>query len=143
MKEKKQRIIIKGVVLNKGKLLLVKRKRKGHKIDRKWELPGGKIDFGEPMEDSCIREIKEEAGIITRFKKIDIDNYQNIFFKGIHYSHLILIPIICKYVCKDKKYKGDHNVYDVGWFDYKEIRSLNLIEDNKKLIKGVLKWKLD
>ncbi|MFH0936050.1 MAG: NUDIX hydrolase [Candidatus Woesearchaeota archaeon] len=142
MKEKKQRIIVKGIVLKDNKLLLVKRKRKGHEIDNKWELPGGKIDFGEKMEDACQREIQEEAGVLTKFKKIDIVNYQNIFFDGVHYSHLILIPILFDYQKEDINYKGDHNVYEVNWFNSQDIKQLDLIDDNKKLIEGVLKWKL-
>ncbi len=143
MKQKKQRVIIKGIVMKGDKLLLVQRKRKDHEIDKKWELPGGKVDFGEKLEEACVREIREEAGVITGFEKIDIENYQNIFFDGVDYSHLILIPIVCKYVKEDPSFKMDHNVYKLKWFNKEEIKKIDLVEDNKKIIGGVLKWKLD
>jgi len=143
MKEKEQRVIVKGVVLREGKLLLVKRKREGHEIDKKWELPGGKVEFGERLEDACKREIQEEAGVIAKFKKIDIENYQSVFFDGVRYSHLILIPILFDYVEDDLSYEGDHNVYEVGWFTEDDAKKLDLISDNKRIIGGVLRWKLD
>ena len=44
-----------------GRLLLVKRLRApeaGH-----WGLPGGKVDFGETIAQTCAREIREELGV--------------------------------------------------------------------------------
>ena len=44
-----------------GRLLLVKRRKApeaGH-----WNLPGGKVDFGERVEDAVRREIAEEIGV--------------------------------------------------------------------------------
>ena len=143
MKEKKQRVIVKGFVQRNDKILLVKRKRENHEIDKHWELPGGKIDFGERMEDACVREVLEESGILTNFKKIEIEKYKNIFFKGDNYSHLILIPILLDYLGVDKSYKGDHNVYDVAWFSREDLKKIKLIKDNKDLIAEVLNWKLE
>ncbi|AWM85530.1 NUDIX domain-containing protein [Microvirga sp. 17 mud 1-3] len=53
-----------AAVLHEGKLLLVKRCRPpeaGH-----WGLPGGKVDWLEPVSAAVAREISEELGIVIR-----------------------------------------------------------------------------
>ncbi len=50
-----------AAIVRDGRLLLVKRKKApeaGH-----WSLPGGKVDFGERVEDAIRREIAEEVGV--------------------------------------------------------------------------------
>jgi 8-oxo-dGTP pyrophosphatase MutT (NUDIX family) len=45
-----------GIVIRKNKLLFIFR-------NDKWDLPKGKIDFGENAEEAAIREVAEECGI--------------------------------------------------------------------------------
>ena len=47
-----------------GRLLLVKRRRAPEAGC--WSLPGGKVDFGERVEDAIRREIAEEIGVDDR-----------------------------------------------------------------------------
>lgn len=49
---------------DRGQLLLARRKRDpeaGH-----WGILGGKIEWGETVEDTVVREIEEEAGVQIR-----------------------------------------------------------------------------
>ncbi|MEP3208565.1 MAG: NUDIX domain-containing protein [Maribacter sp.] len=53
-----------GVVTNKeGKVLFIYR-------NDKWDLPKGKIDKGETIEECALREVEEETGV----KKLKIEN---------------------------------------------------------------------
>jgi len=49
------------VVVDDGKLLLVQRGRDPGK--GLWAVPGGKVEFGEPMRDAARREVAEETGL--------------------------------------------------------------------------------
>ncbi len=50
-----------AAIVNEGRILLVKRlepPEAGH-----WNLPGGKVDFLERVEDAVVRETREEVGV--------------------------------------------------------------------------------
>lgn len=46
-------------VFRGGDVLLVKRA----KPPRLWSLPGGRVEFGESLEDAALRELTEETGL--------------------------------------------------------------------------------
>ncbi|HEV3394857.1 MAG TPA: 8-oxo-dGTP diphosphatase MutT [Xanthobacteraceae bacterium] len=48
-----------------GRVLLAQRPA-GKTMAGLWEFPGGKVEAGERPEDSLIRELKEELGIVVR-----------------------------------------------------------------------------
>lgn len=54
------RVSVKGVVIVRGKVLLLKNERE------EWELPGGKLETSEDPEDCCRREILEETALTVR-----------------------------------------------------------------------------
>ena len=48
-----------GVVTHKNKVLLLKRNKEPYA--GVWSFPGGKIEFGENVGETAIREIQEET----------------------------------------------------------------------------------
>ena len=48
-----------------GRVLIAQRPA-GKAMAGLWEFPGGKVEAGERPEDSLIRELKEELGIVVR-----------------------------------------------------------------------------
>ncbi|HEX6787366.1 MAG TPA: NUDIX domain-containing protein [Acidimicrobiales bacterium] len=54
-------VCVGGVVVHDGKLLLVRRGR-GAGIGL-WSVPGGRVDWGEPLTDALVREVAEETGL--------------------------------------------------------------------------------
>lgn len=51
------------VLNNKGEIFLTKRGKKATNERGTWEIPGGKVDFGETLQDAARREMKEEYGV--------------------------------------------------------------------------------
>jgi 8-oxo-dGTP diphosphatase len=60
-----QEIIVsaKALVVNDGKLLLLRRSSSDPRRPLTWDFPGGVVEAGENPETSCRRETQEEAGI--------------------------------------------------------------------------------
>ncbi|MDF2693526.1 MAG: hypothetical protein K0S65_1909 [Labilithrix sp.] len=57
-------IVAAGVVVERGKILLSRRKKGTHLAGR-WEFPGGKVEPGEDPRAALQRELEEELGILT------------------------------------------------------------------------------
>lgn len=56
-------LAVDGLLIEDDKILLVKRKNQPEQA--KWALPGGYVDFDETVETACIREFKEETGLLV------------------------------------------------------------------------------
>lgn len=57
-------VVLKGLIIKKGKLLLIKRSDQDDVVGGTWECTGGKLEFGETLEAALVREIKEEVGLV-------------------------------------------------------------------------------
>lgn len=56
------RLGVGACIVRDGRLLLLRRLR--HPEAGHWSIPGGKIDFLEPIEDALRREVAEETGLM-------------------------------------------------------------------------------
>ncbi len=53
----------KAFILHDGHLLLVQKSADDPHNPGKWEVPGGRMDFGEDVDDHIRREVREEVGL--------------------------------------------------------------------------------
>lgn len=61
-------LAVDGVILERGKVLLVK--RAVQPFVGLYELPGGHVEYGETVEAAVKREMKEELGVSVKIKKL-------------------------------------------------------------------------
>ncbi len=57
--------VVAGAVVRDGRVLLAQRNRPPE-LAGLWELPGGKVEPGETVEDALRRELREELGVEVR-----------------------------------------------------------------------------
>ena len=59
----KTRIFTTGILLRRGKLLILKRKEDDDTYPGLWDCVGGHFEKGESAEECMVREAKEESGL--------------------------------------------------------------------------------
>lgn len=57
-----------AIILEEGKLLLIRRGAEPNKD--KWSIPGGSVQWGEPLKEAIKREVREETGLDVEVGKI-------------------------------------------------------------------------
>ncbi|MEM5778135.1 MAG: NUDIX domain-containing protein [Candidatus Aenigmatarchaeota archaeon] len=135
-----------GVMLLKdNKILLGKRNTDPAKADSElhgegtWTLPGGKIHFGEKIQDAAKREVKEETGIIANnLKVVSIGN------EIVHDAHFVTIGFLCKDFKGEPKVMEPEEITEWKWFSLSNLPnpifkpSLKIIENylNNEIYKG-------
>ena len=117
---------IKGFIKNsEGKYLILKRiKPYEGNNEPKWDIPGGRINVGEPIFQALAREIKEEAGL-TMKNEPRILYAQDIFVA----DKLHVVRITCEVGVETGEVTLDTHDQDTGHDDYKwatieEIKNL-------------------
>ena len=58
---------------NQGKILILERSSSEFNYPNFWDLPGGKVENDETLQEAVKREVKEESGL-------DIEQEQNYFY---------------------------------------------------------------
>lgn len=85
-------VVVKGVVINDGRILILKRSSMDEVKADEWETVGGKIEFGEKLEAALIREIKEEAGIHVSIDKL----LYSVTFLTNKSRQIVLLSYLCR-----------------------------------------------
>ena len=66
----KQRVRVVGIIKTEEGVLILKRSRSRNEASAFWELPTGKINFGEQPEEAMARSLAEYTGLIVKSLKV-------------------------------------------------------------------------
>lgn len=126
MKPKIQFITIKGILSKDGKILLLK------DTSGKWELPGGRIDFGENPEQTLTREFQEELNI----KDLTIRELLHAWTFVVEREDSDRQYVVLVYRCEapDQPLRRSNEHLEVGWFTPEEIKELKMRDGYKETI---------
>ena len=104
-----------AVVVNEGKILLLLRKKAPE--EGSWTIPGGKVEFGETVENAILREVKEEIGAeATIVRALGVTNHI-LAAEGTHW----VSPRFLVELTSQPKNMEPHSHADMQWFDFDEL----------------------
>ena len=112
-----------AVIICDGKILLEKRKNDPGK--GKWSIPGGLVELGESVEQTVIREVKEETGLdVEKPEHIDVvDNIIRDENDEVKY-HFVIIDYFMK--LKGGTLKAATDAEELRWVTFDEVQKYDL-----------------
>ena len=128
-----------AIVDRAGRVLLVKHAiEKGGFWAGKYICPGGRLEFGETLEEGLRREILEETGLeidIVRWLPPTERIIRNA--EGIIQDHVIFLDALT--VVRSGTFKPASDVGEGYWFSQKELREIlkEIHEDTRGLLRQV------
>jgi 8-oxo-dGTP diphosphatase len=133
---KKPSITVDTVIFNESsdenkKFVLIKRKNEPFKDY--WAIPGGFVDYGETVENTAVREAKEETGIDIELKRL-FNVYSELDRDPRGHS----ITIVYLATGNINNMKAGSDAKDIGLYSSKELSSLKLAFDHENILTDIL-----
>lgn len=112
-----------AIIIENGKVLLMKRSQKARNQKGKWEIPGGGLEWGETFKEALHREIKEEVGVI-----IEIVEQFGLWDEVLKddKQHWVAPTYLCRIKSGVPKIMEPEKCDDLGWYTLQEAEKLDL-----------------
>lgn len=122
-----------AVIICNGKILLEKRKNDPGR--GKWSLPGGLVELGERLEETVIREVREETGLkVEKPEVIDVVDNITVDEKQRVKYHFVVVVHLAK--IKGGKLKAETDAEELKWIPLEEVEKHDLTKSFREFFKG-------
>ncbi|MDD5431261.1 MAG: NUDIX domain-containing protein [Candidatus Pacebacteria bacterium] len=137
---KKPRVGVATLIVKDNKVLL------GHRHDDPikasselhgegcWTIPGGKLDFGEKLDDGAYREALEETGLKIDKTKLKVISVANEIIPD---KHFVTISFICHDFVGEPAVMEPDEITEWKWFSFDNLPS-PIFSPTEKVIKNYL-----
>ncbi len=116
---------IKVIIKKRNKILLIKTLEGGY------DIPGGRVEYGETNQEALNRELKEELGITINTGKLNLFHSWSYVSKSKNRHYVYVVYLYSgKIIGKLKKIE----VKDIVWMDISQIHELKHISYFKKML---------
>lgn len=130
-----QRLSVRAIINEDGKALLLKRSNGRPSILGKYELPGGKLAYGEQPEDALRRYLHDDAGLhIHSSQLFDAVTYIDYDDREIQYGVMVYLVTLARQR-HPMKLSGNYSKYK--WYSMSNIQQSELT-DLTQLLLGIV-----
>ncbi|MGA3192871.1 MAG: NUDIX hydrolase [Candidatus Bathyarchaeia archaeon] len=131
-----------AVIMQDGKILLEKRKNDPGR--GKWSIPGGLVELGESLEQTVIREVQEETGLVVESPElVDVVSQATLDESGKVKYHFVIVDYHVKLESGTARAASD--AAELEWVRLDEVEQKDLIrsfrgffEKNRKRLENMV-----
>lgn len=141
MKPQKTIYVFDGVVFDRrGRILIDQRVGDAlESVNGLWEVPGGKLEFGETPEQAIVREILEETGCTVQVRKLIPYTDVGTLEYPDKIQHTVVFYYICELVEDEGQEVRDHKIGGFKWVKPGELDEYEFMFGNRDAIEMALK----
>ena len=128
----KQLISVRAIIRDDQKTLLLRRANGRQSILNKYELPGGKLGYGEQPEDALTRYLRDDAGLTVQSAQLyDVLTYVDHDDRDIQYTFILYLVSLGQ---GGSKVKLSQNYSEYAWKKLGNVGQDELTESAKLLL---------
>lgn len=124
-----------AAIINQDRKLFLALRGQACRNERgKWETPGGKLEFGDTMEGTIVREMLEEYGFTVEVVD-QLHAYDHIIKD--ERQHWVAVSYICRIKQGEPVIMETEKCAEIGWFTLDEADKLPLSLTGQRDIAGL------
>jgi mutator protein MutT len=121
-----------AVIIRKGEILLEKRKNDPGR--GKWSIPGGLVELGESLEQTVIREVKEETRLeVENPELVDVVDDVELDAKGQVKYHFVIVDYFVE--LKGGALKASSDAEELRWVSFDQVEKSDLTKTFRAFFK--------
>jgi 8-oxo-dGTP diphosphatase len=98
-----------------------------------WSIPGGRLEWGESLQDALLREVREETSLDVEIKGlIDVVDFVARDEAGMIQRHYVLIDFASRHLSGELRAASD--AAEARWVPYAEINEYPLWSETRRII---------
>ena len=127
----------KAAIVDENRILMVRKSGDDPHNPELWELPGGRLNFGEDVEQHLLREIKEEVGLeVEAGRPLCIWSWI-MRHEGAPPVQVVAVARMCRVVSGKISCEGQDSsdfISSVQWHDFESLDNLEFIASQRTAI---------
>lgn len=104
-----------------------------------WCLPGGRVDAGESVAESVVREVLEETGLHVRVKRlvgVYSDPHQLVIYPDGNKVHIVVLSFLVELITGEMRLCNETT--DIRYFPVEEALQMELFHDHVEHLRDAL-----